>query len=732
MCIVLSCMLLASLAGPAPAGTITGRVTDSAGPPLAAVRIEVVEMNRSTVTAENGTYRLVNLPTGSYAITFTAIGYRPAVRRVTVADGDLVLDVVLVRSVVEIAPIQVTASPLATTSLTSPQPVSVLSGEDLRLGQRASLGAMLETQAGVRNFSTGSGIGKPVIRGLSSNRVLVLADGQRLENQQWGDEHGPNLETADAGRIEVIRGPASVLYGSDALGGVINVIPRPLPDASGRAGFMRSGLNIGYNSNNREPEGSLFLEGASGGFGFRASGSGRRSDDVRTPGGLLSNSANESVGGSATAGLRGGWGSLTGSFTTRSERLEIHEDPTEEPDFTGYQKIQADRAKVSLSLPVGGAARFAFDVGFERNDRQEIEDNVDNEVGLGLLARTLTGDGHLHHALSERVGGIVGVQLLRTSLEKYGEETLIPDNDVTSVGLYGFEQAEFGRWNLSFGLRFDHRALNVTADQDLGVAQGALSWNSLTGNFGALYHLGAGTALVANAGRGFRSPSAFELFANGVHEGTVRFELGNPDLRNETSFNTDLALRVQSGQVNFEAGAFYNRIGNYIYPRPTNALDAESGFRIFDVVQGNARFYGMETSLDWHPSAAVHFRGTADYTNGHNTALGQPLPFIPPLRIGYGVRLEPDLQGISEPYLSLGAESNFRQTRTDEFDLAPDGYTLLNAGVGLGLPLGGRTIGLDLSIRNLLNTEYTSFLSRYKEYALDMGRNVTFRMRMEL
>ena len=295
MCIVLSCMLLASLAGPAPAGTITGRVTDSAGPPLAAVRIEVVEMNRPTVTAENGAYRLVNLPTGSYAITFTAIGYRPAVRRVTVADGDLVLDVVLVRSVVEIAPIQVTASPLATTSLTSPQPVSVLSGEDLRLGQRASLGAMLETQAGVRNFSTGSGIGKPVIRGLSSNRVLVLADGQRLENQQWGDEHGPNLETADAGRIEVIRGPASVLYGSDALGGVINVIPRPLPDASGRAGFMRSGLNIGYNSNNREPEGSLFLEGASGGFGFRASGSGRRSDDVRTPGGLLSNSANESA-----------------------------------------------------------------------------------------------------------------------------------------------------------------------------------------------------------------------------------------------------------------------------------------------------------------------------------------------------------------------------------------------------------------------------------------------------
>jgi len=739
MSVLSSAVVVISLlaAPPAPAadtrdaGTISGRVTDATGQPIPGVRIEVVEVNRSTVTRPDGTYRLVNLPSGNYSIAFTMLGYRPAVRRVSVVDEDVTLDVRLVTSAMELAAIQVTASPVATTSLTSPQPVSVLGGEDLRLAQRASLGAMLEAQPGLRNFSTGGGIGKPVIRGLTSNRVLVLADGQRLENQQWGDEHGPNIETADASRIEVIRGPASVLFGSDALGGVVNVIPRPLPDATGRRGFVTGALAATYSTNNREPDGSLMLEGASGGFGFRASASGRTSQDIRTPDGPLLNSALESYGGSATAGYRGGWGSLTATWASRRERLEVHEDPEEEPDFSGFQKVQSDRAKVSLNVPVGASARLAVDGGVERNDRQEYHEAGHDEIELGLLSRTVTGDAHLHHALHRRLGGVVGLQALRSNFEKYGEETLIPDNDVTNFGVYAFEQGEFGRWHLSFGLRFDHRKLTVQPDDALGLDAGSLTWNAVTGNLGALYHLSEQVALVANAGRGFRAPSSFELFSNGVHEGTVRFERGNATLRNETSFNTDLALRVQAEKLSAEFGTFYNRIGDYIYPRPTGDFDPESGLRIFDIVQGNARLYGLEAALEWHLSPVVHFRGTADYTHGQNTALEQPLPFIPPFRFTYGVTLEPALRGVERPYLGLSAETNVRQGRTDEFDFAPAGYTLLSLGSGLALPVGNRSLGLDLSVRNLLDSRYASYMSRYKEYALDMGRNVTLRMRMD-
>src|SRR5919112_552719 len=166
---------------------------------------------------------------------------------------------------------QVTATPNATTLLNSPQPVSALSQDELRQAQAPSLGETIQSLPGVRSLSTGTGIGKPVIRGLTSNRVLIVADGQRLETQQWGDEHSPNVETGDAERIEVIRGPASVLYGSDALGGVVNVVPKELPDAIGRDGFVSGELSTSYSTNNREPDGTVALEGATGGFGFRSS-----------------------------------------------------------------------------------------------------------------------------------------------------------------------------------------------------------------------------------------------------------------------------------------------------------------------------------------------------------------------------------------------------------------------------------------------------------------------------
>lgn len=712
-------------------GTLHGRVTEAGGIPLGGVRIEVVEINRSTTTLENGTYRIPNLPSGSYAVTFSAIGYRPRVERVTIGDADLLLDVTLVQTAVEIAPIQVTASPLATTTLTSPQPLSVLGGDELRQAQRGSLGAMLEGEPGVRNFSTGSGIGKPVIRGLTSNRVLVLANGQRLENQQWGDEHGPNVETADAARIEVIRGPASVLYGSDALGGVINVVAPPLPDASGGRGFVGGSVSGGYSGNNREPEGAFSILGASRGFGFRAGLSGRSSGDISTPRGSLANSATESVGGSATAGIRGGWGSVTGSLVSRRERLEIHEDPAEEPDFSGYQRVRSDRAQLSVNLPVGGAARLALDAGYERNDRREYEAADAGEVGLGLTASTWTSDAHLHHVLSGRLGGVIGAQLLHSGFARDGEEVLIPANDVTNLGLYAFEQGEFGRWNLSMGMRVDHRRLTVEAEPELGVQAGDRTWTAVSGNAGALYHLSAQTALVANVGRGFRAPSSFDLFVNGVHEGTVRFERGDPDLDVETSLNTDLAFRVQSERVSAEIGGYFNRIAGYIYPRPTSAFDPESGFRIFDIVQGDARFFGAEAALEWHASPAVHLRTGADYTNGHNLQLDQPLPFIPPLRVSYGLRIEPNLRSLEEGYVSLGGESVARQGRLDDFDVAPAGYSLFNASAGAALPLGGRTLTVDIGVRNLFNTAYASFLSRYKEYALDMGRNVSVSFRME-
>jgi iron complex outermembrane receptor protein len=236
-------------------------------------------------------------------------------------------------------------------------------------------------------------------------------------------------------------------------------------------------------------------------------------------------------------------------------------------------------------------------------------------------------------------------------------------------------------------------------------------------------------ALVLNVGRGYRAPTAFDLFSNGVHEGTVRFERGDPTLKNETSINTDLAVRVQTSALSAEVGAFANYIDNFIFPDPTGETDPESGFQIFDITQGNARLTGFEAAVEYHATPWLHLRGGADYTRGQNRSTDTPLPFIPPFRATYSVRFEGGDGGrFQHPYFSIGGESNSRQTNLDPEDFAPDGYTLMNLGAGVAIPMGERTVALDVQLRNALDKEYANFLSRYKTYALDPGRNFVVRV----
>ncbi|HEY7502541.1 MAG TPA: TonB-dependent receptor [Gemmatimonadales bacterium] len=707
----------------APRPTLSGIVSDTNGAPLAQVRVTVLETQRTTTTDIEGRYALPDLPSGRYGVSFALVGYAPQVHRVTLADSGATLDVTLRPTLIELPEVQVTASPLATTSLTSPQPTSVLSSEELQAQRAASLGETVSSLPGVRSLSTGNGIGKPVIRGLSSTRVLVLADGQRLENQQWGDEHGPQVEAGEAERIEVIRGPASVLYGSDAIGGVINVITPPLPDAVGRSGFLNGRALASYSTNNEQPDGTLSLEGASGPVGFRGALTGRTSNDVQTPVGDLLNSGGETVNGSGALGYRGGFGSVTASYTHRNEKVEIHEDPAEDPLATPFQRIGEDRVHLGANL-AAGASHFDVDLGYERNRRREFEEADATDVALGLLARTFSGDVRFHHVPVGPFAGIVGVSGLRNEFEKFGEETLIPNNDYNNAGIYAFEQAELGRWNLSFGARYDYRRLSVEDDAELGVNAQERTYNSVTGNVGVLYRVAEPVALVLNVGRGYRAPTAFDLFSNGVHEGTVRFERGDSTLTTETSVNTDLAVRVQTNNLTAEIGGFANYINDFIFPNPTAEVDPESGFQIFQTSQGDARLTGFEAAAQYHATRWLHLRGTADYTHGQNTTTDTPLPFIPAFRATYGAQLEgSDAGWLLHPYFSVAGESNAEQTRTDAEDFAPPGYTLVNLGAGFAVPTGKHHVAFDFQLRNALDKEYASFLSRYKTYALDPGRN---------
>jgi iron complex outermembrane receptor protein len=732
---------------PAAGGVLTGTVTDTAGAPLADVRVHVPDLGRATTTGVDGSFSLPELPSGTYGVAFSRIGYAPIVQRVTIGTADVTITVAMRPTVVELPEVQVTASPNVTTALTSPQPTSILDHEDLRVAQAPSLGETINGLAGVHSINEGPAIGKPVIRGLSSNRVLVLDNGQRIETQGWGDEHSPNIETADAERIEVIRGPASVLYGSDALGGVVNVVKRDLPEAMGRESFVRGGLSAAYSSNNQQPDGTARIEGASGGWGFRGSVTGRTSDDFATPAGDVFNTGNEAGAGDGSLGYRGGWGSVRADFAYRDEKPELHDDATATP----FQRIGDTRAVLTGNFPIR-ASRLEVITGFEQNRRREFEDAAAVDVASGLLAESFKGDVRFHHAPFGRVSGLVGVQTFFDDFTISGEDQhLLPSNTARNVGVYAFEQVDLDRWTLSFGARYDYRRLDVDEDPAPPVGTGTpaqtRTYNSVVGNVGALFHVSEPVALVLNVGRGYRAPQPIELFANGVHEGTIQYNVGNPDLKNETSINTDLAARVQSGRVSLELGGFANYINDFIYFRPTGTYDSPSGsledpcsdpdnfscFQKYLAVQGDARLLGFEFSAQYHPTPYLHLSGTADYTRGQNRTTDVPLPLVPPFRATYSARFEGKGNSFfMSPYVSVGGESNAHQTELDPNDISPAGYTLANLGAGVALAPGSQVVHLDVTLHNAFDKEYQSFLSRYKTatdpIVLDPGRNLTVRV----
>ena len=555
----------------------------------------MIDLKRSTLTAADGTYSFTNLPAGTYRVAVQRLGFAPAVQTFPVTDAGTTVDFALKTSYVEVPTVQVTASAHATSALTSPQPVSQLDGEALRVARSASLGETVSSLAGIRSWSTGGSIGKPVIRGLRSDRVLVLDDGQRLENQQWGDEHGPQVDVEDSKTIEVIRGPASVLYGSDALGGVVNVITPDLPTAYDKPAFVTFGASTRFESVAEAATGHLAFEGAKEGLGFRGFVSARTAGDLHTPPEQLFNSGGNDFTGGGTVGTRGSWGAVEGSYTRRDERIEIHEDPAEDPTASGYQRIGDDLAHLKVLLPTGSDSRVEVSGSFEQNRRREFADAEATDVALGLLSKTLNSEVRFNHPAIGKVSGVVGGAYFHNQFEKFGEESLIPDTRTRNGALFVFEQADLDRWHLAAGARYDNRRLEVPEDDaELGVTAQERSWSAATGTVGVLYRLGDPYAVAFNLGRGFRAPSSFDLFARGVHEGTVAFEVGNPNLKTESSLNTDLALRIQSSRVRAEFGGYVNTIKDYIYTRPTGTFDPGSGFEIFETVQGDARFAGGE------------------------------------------------------------------------------------------------------------------------------------------
>lgn len=736
---------------------ISGTVTDKNGKPLEFVAVTINDPGLSSTTDRLGKFKFSGIAKGHYLLSFKRSGYAAFILNIDLISNDTQLTVTLEESLIETPVIDVTGSFNTTEISKSTFSVTELTSRNITKSRSQNLAETIQNIPGLSNISTGSGIGKPVIRGLTSQSVLIIHDGVKHESQSWGDEHGPELSLFDLDRIEILRGPASLVYGADGIGGVINVISKPLEFSSRKKPVYYGSIVLGEFSVDKQYFGNGTLGigtkniGLKGHFGYRKSGNVFTPEgtlNVKTPegsreiiGGELFNSAAKELEGGANLGINGNFGSINLGFEMFDRELEIHEDPQEAPGATPNQKIQTKQFSFEGDFNLSSKLKLEHVLSYQMQSRKEyesIEDKASDIRALYLDMKTFDGSLKLHHELRKNVSGTIGFSYTRHDNKTLAVEKLIPNYYANTFGIFLMEKLELGKFNFSAGARFDTKKLNIETTvfetdsvgnpvRTLNPEQ--LTFSAVTGSFGFVYSPNETFNLFANIGRGWRAPSEFELFVDGVHEGTQRYERGlkttDPGVvpKPEESVNIDLGMRINYKALSVQISAFRNMVNNFIYPSITG--DTLENHPVFNIKQDKSTFYGYEYSIQYQPAKWLVMMASGDYVKTENNATGMPIPFSPPVKNIFELKFQKQNFGkLLNAYVKIGAKVVSPLNDVDIMEAKTKGYTLLNAGIGFDLPIAGSIASLDISVDNLANTKYVDHLSRYKGYAMNPGRSI--------
>ena len=775
---------------------LTGRITDAAtGEGLPGANIIFDDLKRGAAAGPDGSFRFNNLPRGRFTVQVRSLGYNTITQTVDTGAGQP-LEFKLTVAATEIGQVVVTGVSQATQLRRSPVPTAVVDRTRLNQTAGSNLVDAIAHTPGVSQITTGAAISKPVVRGLGFNRVITLNNGARQEGQQWGDEHGIEIDEFSVDRAEIIKGPGSLLYGSDAMAGVINFVASD-PIAEGR---IKGTATANYQTNNSLQAYSFENAGNLNGFNWLARGTRKVAGNYQNRSdGRVYNSGFNEWDANGYVGLNKGWGYSHLTFSTFNQRLGLTEGardtltgrflkdvpapasngtdavPVTEDDLRGYglavprQQVNHLRIGTDNSFVVGdGGGRLGLQVSYQQNLRREFG-NVLDPAETSLYFQLRTVDYALRYFLPERNGWnlTLGTSGLHQQNRNLGVEFLIPAYRVNEAGVFGVAKKTLGALDLSGGLRYDVRRIaadRLLLDGDERPSQDPTAdtkfpgfrstFRNYSGSLGAAYNLSEKLTVKANLSRGFRAPNIAELGSNGQHEGTIRYEIGNANLAAETSLQLDAGVSYVTDHVRFGVDAFTNSISNYIFARRLLAAGGADSLRdgtlAYKFDQGQARLYGGEVSLDFHPHPLdwLHFENSFSMVRARQRnapADERYLPFIPADRLQSELRANFRRSGkrITNPYARVQFERTFAQDRFYSAfgtETATPGYTLINAGVGTDVASAtGRTLfSLYLTANNLFDVGYQSHLSRlkYADYnaangrtgVFNQGRNVSVRL----
>jgi iron complex outermembrane recepter protein len=680
------------------------------------------------LTDGSGRFHVREVPSGAVVVRVEAVGYRPEERTVSSRERGSLVVIELVPDPMQVSGVVATATPLR--GGVRYQPARALDREALQRRAAASVGQMLDGEPGVAMRSFGAAPARPVIRGLDGDRIAVLENGQRMGDiSETAPDHSVALEPLTADRVEVVRGPASLLYGSSALGGVVNLLREDIPRSW--VPGLEGSLAVQAATVNRE--GAVAGRGVLGGevWAGAARFALRDGKDFRAPGssgGLLVGTHSRRVSAGVGAGYRapGARAGLALDVLTHDFGIP------EETDGPGEQvEIQSGRQRLSGELDWGADGfwdRFELRVAATRFVQREVERasgsdgamvmDVAHEFTRHTVGAALTAG---HGGVGPVGEGAVGISVLGQTLAATGAEEFHPDARALSAAAFLFEELPFRETlRLQAGARIEAQQMRALPNATFPDIRDSRTRYTVSGSLGANVRPVAGMELGAQLARAHRAPLVEELYSEGPHLGTGRYEIGSRDLPNEIGYGADVFARYASDGVAIEVTGFINRIRDFVILRATGAVDPASSFPIYVYEADAAELVGGEVSMEVRPVATVTLRGTTDWVRGsRRDADRTPLPYVPPARSM--------LEGEYDTgRWWLGARTRMAAAQRRVADEAPtDGYALLDLQAGFRPP-GAAGHTLVLRADNVLDTAYRDHLSRVEGRRFPMpGRNVT-------
>lgn len=718
--------------------SISGTVFTSDGSLATDAEVTIIELRRTTKVGADAAFRFPNLPAGHYHLQATSVRSGSGVGDVRVSTGEAARVEIAVDPVLHSEEIVVSASADSRRASEVYQPIAVVTDEELQRKLETTLGETLNDEPGVNSTFFGQGSSRPIIRGLGSDRIRILSDGLGANDaSNISPDHAVSIDPGSAEQIEILRGPATLLYGSSAVGGVVNVIDEKIPATVPAEIGGEVDLRLGSAAD--EISGGFDLRGGRDRFAWTVSAVLRETDDYEIPGpadahdddpeeltGVVENSSLDSQSFTAGGSFVGSNGFLGISLNRFDTNYGVpghahHEEAGAVEEEEEFVRIDLEQQRIDLkgeltTLP-GFFRNARIRIGHTDYEHTELEGS---EVGTRFLSDGIEARIDASHRDIGTLRGSFGVQYQNVDLEAIGDEAFVPPNSTKSAAVFAFEEFTRGRFDFQFGARYENQDVSTSA------ALPDRSFDGLSGSVGTIFRSSKGNAIAISLARAVRVPTATELYADGPHAATSQYEIGDIDLDEEESLGIDLSFRKLIGRFRGEINLFQNYFDGFIYDGATG--DEIEGLPVFRYQQRDATFRGVEvdTHTELYHAGDTHLELEAggDFVRAQLDE-GGDLPRIPPTRLNLGVVWRSG--GVSG-----GAEVRhyFEQDRVAEFEEPTDGYTFLNANLGYRFFTGDLVHDVILRGTNLTDELARSQVSPLKERAPLPGRDINLSYRL--